>query len=497
MSISFGIPAYLSDFSTLEDQRTICKLKMFYVGETEDGRVFNKDFSEELVKSLPYTPVVAFYSDLKDDFVGHNSTQYMYGVVTSDAKSGFETDENGVEWFITEVLLYTDRIDNIGEVAKKIVGHAQSLEMDPNTVEYEVFKENGKTKIAFKKARLAGLSVLGTGQKPAFTGSEFFIDRKDLRERFENFFSCLEQKDRGASMENKEKFVELLNFIRLSYDEKRRMVCEYAQTQFGDDYAVFVREMFDDTCTLEILSFADWSSEYKMYDYSIDEVEGVKLENERKCFLRFVTTEDLAKIEAAFSSQASTETPNEDLESTNKDTQPSQEGEQTDGNENNKDKEENFSSNPAPLSDSEREELEAFRAKEAEVKAQIEQLKTEIANYKAQNEAITAENTALKGDHEELEGFRLERKLNLVNSYKDELTAETIQSFTNNASKASYEELEAQLAIEFRKVSKNNTKNNTMAFSFNSMFNNATDTNTNQPNDYASLVKRYSKNNGV
>lgn len=466
MNVSYGIPAYLSDFSTSEDRRTTCKLKMFYVGETEDGRVFNKEFSEELVKSLPYTPVVGFYSDLKNDFVGHNSTQYMYGVIKQDAVSGFETDENGVEWFITEVLLYTDRIDNIGEVAKKIVGHAQSLEMDPNTVEYEVFKDNGKTKIAFKKAQLAGLSVLGTGQKPAFTGSEFFIDQKDLRERFENFFSCLEQKDRGASMDEKEKFVKLLNFIKLSYDERRRMVCDYAQTQYGDDYAVFIPEMFDDHCVVELFSYATWKSEFKMFDYVIDEVEGVKFDNERDCVQRFIALDDLAKIEAAFQKKEDDETPEE------------QEGvEDEKNNDDDEDKEEDFVANSTARSDSERAELEAFRAKEAKVKAEVEKLQSQLANYAV--------------EHEELEGFRLEKRLNLVNSYKDELPAETIQSFTDMAKNVSYDELEAKLAIEFRKVSKINPKSNNVVFSLGNMFNPVAKEEE-KPADYASLVKRYS-----
>ena len=52
---------------------------------------------EELIKSLPYCPVVAFYSDITKDFIGHNSKQYIYGIVTTDNDAHFEKDENGVE----------------------------------------------------------------------------------------------------------------------------------------------------------------------------------------------------------------------------------------------------------------------------------------------------------------------------------------------------------------------------------------------------------------
>lgn len=96
-NVSFKIPAYLSNFSSLDNGRTVAKLKMFYVGKTADNREFTKDFAESLVTSLPYCPVVAYYSDVTKDFIGHNSKQYIYGVVTVDNDAHFEFDDNGTE----------------------------------------------------------------------------------------------------------------------------------------------------------------------------------------------------------------------------------------------------------------------------------------------------------------------------------------------------------------------------------------------------------------
>ena len=66
--VSLQVPASLSEFSASSDGRTIAKLKMFYVGETADGRVFDKQFADKLVESLPYCPIVGFFSDIQDDF---------------------------------------------------------------------------------------------------------------------------------------------------------------------------------------------------------------------------------------------------------------------------------------------------------------------------------------------------------------------------------------------------------------------------------------------
>ena len=518
--MDFSIPAYLSNFSTLDDQRTIAKLKVFYVGETGDGRVFTKDFSEELIKSIAYTPVVAFYSDLKDDFIGHNGKQYIYGIVKPDADCGFETDDEGVEWFVTEVMLYTDRIDNIGEIAKKIVGHKQSLEMDPNSVEYEVFKEDGKTKIRFTKARLCGLSVLGEEQKPAFTGSEFFVENEDLRERFENFFSFLTNKDRGALMDKKEIFAQYVNFIKLTYNEKQRMVAEYAQSQYGDDYCVMVAEMSDEYVVVNVFSWVDWSESFKMYDYTIDE-QGVSLDNERACYRRFLSLEQIEKLDASTSfakeDEKKPEEPKEDEEEDfasrdedKKDPEDKEENKKDDSEDNKK--EDEFVDDDKEDKDDEKESKDPEDDKEDEdevytVKEEDKEKDKNVAtdstftniegenneqkeNAELQETEESKENFATSApeltnsEREELETYRLKERLSLVDSYKDDLDADTISSFKEMAQTVSYNELEAKLAIKYREVSKTNIKKDAAVFSFNNVI-----MNNNTPKSYADLVK--------
>ena len=139
-SINFSWPAHLSDFSKDKENERFsrAKLYVFYKGETEDHRYFSDSFSEKLIKSLPYTPVVSYYDEEEDDFVGHATEQQIYGIVDPKSKPWFEKDDKNVEWCVCDVVLYTERPDKVGDIAKKIVGHSQSLELDPDSVKYKI-----------------------------------------------------------------------------------------------------------------------------------------------------------------------------------------------------------------------------------------------------------------------------------------------------------------------------------------------------------------------
>lgn len=97
-TINYNWPATLS-FSAEngnENERfSRGKLKVFYRGETADHRYFSDEFSDELIKSLPYTPIVSHYDVEKDDFVGHATDQDIYGIVDPCGEISFETDADG------------------------------------------------------------------------------------------------------------------------------------------------------------------------------------------------------------------------------------------------------------------------------------------------------------------------------------------------------------------------------------------------------------------
>ena len=99
VKINYSWPAELVDFSKDKIQENFSrgKLKVFYKGETADHRYFSDSFAKELVKSLPYTPVVSYYDKDKDDFVGHATEQQIFGIVDPCIEPAFEFDDDGHE----------------------------------------------------------------------------------------------------------------------------------------------------------------------------------------------------------------------------------------------------------------------------------------------------------------------------------------------------------------------------------------------------------------
>lgn len=478
----YSIPAYLSNFSTSEDRRTYADLKVFYVGETSDGRVFNQDFADKLVLSLPYTPVVAFFSDLKDDFIGHNTTQYIYGIVRHDANIRYEEDENGTKWLITSVMLYSDRLDNIGEVAKKIVGKQHSLEMDPNKTKYKIIKENGKQKIVFTESSLLGLSVLGDSQQPAFTGSEFFTinDFTDVRERFENFFSFLQNKDRGEQME-REHFQKLSEFVKLSYTEKMAKVAEAVRTQLGDNYCSYLVDMNDEKAVFVIYNWETGKEEYHAYGYSITEEENVTLTSDNRVYPVYLTMEEREKLESlstkpqSFEEEKESQDNPDDEDGDEEDTKPK--------------KEENAANKPESNPDGEQFNSPTAVETTPEVKNEEGQsAKNKETNY-SNDPSIAA---LTRSEREELEGYRREKKIGLINSYSEELSSNILEGFKKKVDELTFTDLEVALALEFRKVimqNKATSRTNTnVPFSFSNVV--APTTRSSREPSYEEIIKR-------
>lgn len=505
--VSLQVPASLSEFSASSDGRTIAKLKMFYVGETADGRVFDKQFADKLVESLPYCPIVGFFSDIQDDFLGHNSKQYIYGIVKPDAEYGYETDNEGKDWLVTEVMLYTDRPDNTGDIAKKIVGKPHSLELNPNNVKYEVFSENGKRKIRFTEGSLIGLSVLGTNQKPAFTGSEFFMasDFSDMRERFDNFFSFLENNGRGEqTMDNKTQFESYVNFVKLSYTEKMRKAESTLQEQVGDRFAVVIEDMDDNSFVAGKLDFESWTMSHFKYDYQVTDAE-FTISNERAAFRKYLTVEELNYLESFGTQIPSKEEEEEEekpeqasaapVEEEEKEEQCSattEEEEVEDKEEKEEEKQEDMAAKEEETNEPQPEEKE-----EEEEVAKAQDIKEEEDNEEEEDEPSKEDeddkefsqhtSTLSDSERQELEVFRRQAKERLINEYEGLLDKELLADFTNRVNEYDYNALEAALAIAF---SKHTRTNKTVSREIPLSFGNLQTADNEADHSYAGLVKR-------
>lgn len=211
MIVNFSIPVNLFNYRESDNPLySYAKLKIFYKGLTGDKRLFTDKFSNKLLESLPYVPVVGYYSDEKEDFEGHHpSLQQILGLVPETTGAEF-IHEDGKDYAVCDIILYTGRGDKTGDLAQKIVGKKHSLELNPKTTTYVVNKDSqGKVlNIEFKSGTLLGLSILGDNEQPAFSGSEFFTENSEftkivdgLREQLEIF--AKEEGQRGETMEQK------------------------------------------------------------------------------------------------------------------------------------------------------------------------------------------------------------------------------------------------------------------------------------------------------
>lgn len=298
--VSLSLPATLSSEVVFKEEKAYVSLKVLFIGETGDGRIITEAAAESLKASLPGTPVVGYYSELQKDFIGHNSTQYVYGVVPADAENKFEEDENGNTWLMTEVMLFTNRTDNIGEVANKIVGCAQSMEMDPSTVEYEIVEEDGKQKIKFTKATLIGLSVLGSSQKPAFNGSEFFSeqDYAALQERCAQFTRYLDENTKLQDEQKKIEFQRQIEFMRVTYNEKTQMLEDFINEQLGETGFAYVLDLSD--TVVFIYRFDQECNKFlEALDYILEDSGEIKLSNTRSAVYKLLTEEELQVLQNA------------------------------------------------------------------------------------------------------------------------------------------------------------------------------------------------------
>lgn len=275
-TINFSWPVVLSDFSNNEDKNyeifSRCKLKVFYKGETADHRYFSDEFADQLIRSLPYTPVVSRYDDENEDFEGHASRQEIFGIVDPCGKITFEEDEeDGKTWCVTDVVLYTERPDQLGELAKKIPGHPHSLELDPKSTKYKINYDDKKhfKNIEFTAGDFVGVSVLGMNQKPAFTGSSFFDENSEFAKKMQLLKDyCerrLEENQHGGEKMN------LSEFIKLTWGDISAKVVDAIEKEYQAELYFYPVDFYDDSVVCHVYSLIDGSTTYLKFYYTIDE----------------------------------------------------------------------------------------------------------------------------------------------------------------------------------------------------------------------------------
>lgn len=283
----------MSDFTAVNDDDTPNevfsrgKLKVFYKGETADHRYFSDAFAEKLLKSLPYTPIVSYYDEEAKDFRGHAPEQAIYGIVDPCRQPHFEKDDDGKEWCVCDVVIYTERAGKIGEIAKQIVGHKQSLERTDAKYVINYDAHRHFKNIEFTDGKFVGVSVLGNDQEPAFTGSQFFT--AEAQETLEAKLKLLRDYCSQAAQENldqKEKTsnggfsMQITNyseFRKLTWGETATKLDETLTKEYGHEAYTSIEDREDGFVYVRFYSYLDGSVSLYRIQYSLADDGSVQL----------------------------------------------------------------------------------------------------------------------------------------------------------------------------------------------------------------------------
>lgn len=492
--INFSWPAQLSDFAkdTVQENFSRGKLKVFYKGETADHRFFSDSFSEELIKSLPYTPVVSYYDEEKEDFVGHATEQQVLGIVDPCKEPSFEEDEEGKVWCICDVVLYTERPDKVGDLAKKIVGHKQSLELDPSSVQYKINYDEKKhfKNIEFTAGKFVGVSVLGNDQKPAFTGSAFFT----CDENFENKMKLLREycEKQNDPQEEGGNEVNLQEFMKLSWGEVSTKVEQAVAKEYENDAYCYIVDMFEDAAIVRFYYYMENGSKLMKIKYSCDESGNVNLGDiveVRVTYEEVVGVSNTTTEVEEVGVENATETIEENAEEQeselakkddeeekgrcvksddedDKDEEDDTEEDSTDDPDDPEDKDDKDDDKVVCAACGDVEEqptADAADVSNAEV-TETERVVSD-GNEQVAEETNTSSASFTDSERAEFETLKREKKINILNSYKEILSEEEFNNFLGSIDSFEESDLELEL-LKAYKASKDKEPKIQRAFAF-------------------------------
>ena len=483
-AINFSWPAQLFNFEKDDVQENFSrgKLKVFYIGETPDHRFFSESFGKEVIQSLPYTPVVSYYDEDKEDFVGHATEQQILGIVDPCREPSFEEDEEGKVWCVCDVVLYTERPDRVGDLAKKIVGHKQSLELDPSSVQYKINYDERKhfKNIEFTAGKFVGVSVLGNDQKPAFTGSAFFAcdeafegKMKMLREY------CEKQNDQEVDGGNE---MNLQEFMKLSWGEISTKVEQAITKEYENDACGHVVDMFEDAAIVRLYYWVEGVQKLMKVNYTCDENGNVTLGEVVEVRVTYepiveapvqateveeVGVENATEVEEIIDCEKIVECEDKDDEEVE---ETPVEDEKVEDDEEDKDDEVVNAACGGKDDEEEDKVADAANVSNAEV-TETERVMSDSDEQVSTEEENTSSTAFTDSEREELETLKREKKVNLLDSYKEVLGEEDYNNFLDSIDTFEEKDLELELLKAYKKSQKEESKVE-RAFAFAPILNN-------------------------
>ena len=458
INMNFPITVY-GNLEKFTDVMSIGRCRIFYKYGNRNSTYITDEFAEELVKTLPYTPVKGIYE--VNDYTDHGEKREegrIYGIVPGPQDMNFawekHLDEDGVEreYACVNVYYYTALYEEAGEIC----GKGQSMELYKKSVKGDWKIIDGKRYYVFEKASFLGLQVLGDDVEPCFEGAAFFSlyeSVKDLYEKLEQYQNNFQNYGEGGNtmptitfkVSDNQKYNFLWTLLNPNYNEECGWAVEYGICDIYDEYAIvrnyaeakFERIYYtknDETDSLEITNRED------CYIVDVNEAEKNALKN-----LHGMNNNTYENVDANFVSAESLADVTSQLETANSTIT-----------------ELNNSVNTLTEQNSE------FSTKIGELESNISTLNTEKgttqALYNEVNEKFTNASNELAAAQSTIDALTVERdelatykknivdneKRTVINSYSEQLDAEIIASYTANMDNYTAEQLDMELTYKVK-----------------------------------------------
>ena len=454
IDMNFPITVY-GNLEKFTDVMSLGRCRIFYKYGNRNGTYITDEFAEELIKTLPYTPVKGIYEAEAEDYTDHGEKRNegrIYGIVPGPQDMNFawekHTDEDGVEreYACVNVYYYTALYEEAGEIC----GKGQSMELYRKSVKGDWKIIDGKRYYVFEKASFLGLQVLGEDVEPCFEGAAFFSlyeGIKDLYEKLEQYQNNFQNYGEGGNtmpaitfkVSDSQKYDFLWSLLNVNYNEENGWVVEYGICEIYDEYAI-------------VRNYAEGKFE-RVYYTKNDETDSLEITNREECFIVDVNATEKAALDAIHAINDNTyEAIDAKFEGLN--------NELTNANETIK----KLEGDVANLSTQNSE----FSTKIGELEGNISTLNIEKdsvqALYNEVNDKFTNASNSLAAAQSTIDALTIERdelatykknivdteKRTIINGYSEQLDAEIIASYTANMDNYTAEQLDMELTYKVK-----------------------------------------------
>ena len=286
INMNFPITVY-GNLEKLTDVMSIGRCRIFYKYGNRNGTYITDEFAEELIKTLPYTPVKGIYEEEAKDYTDHGEERNLgriYGIVPGPNDMNFawekHLDEDGIEreYACVNVYYYTA----LYEEAAEICGKSQPMELYRKSIKGDWKIVDGKRYYVFEKASFLGLQVLGDDVEPCFEGAAFFAlydSVKDLYEKLEQYQNNFQNHGEGGNtmptitfkVSDSQKHDFLWSLLNVNYNEENGWIVEYGICEIYEEYAI-------------VRNYAEAKFE-RVYYTKNDETDSLEITNREDCFI--------------------------------------------------------------------------------------------------------------------------------------------------------------------------------------------------------------------